>query len=249
MSSTATLDHKVVSKSEWLRACSDFLAREKELTRLNDELSRQRRELPWTRVDKDYVFQGPQGKVHLAELFAGRHQLAIYHFMFGPDYDAGCPVCSSIADSFNGVLEHLKARDVTMICVSQAPLEKLLAYKERLGWNFNWASSYESDFNTDFEHSQTREWASQWVPDAPPIVTEFATECGTDPAGYVAQRPGLSVFALHDGEVYLTYAATARGLEVVMTYYGILDRTPRGRDEGEPAYPLWMRRHDEFATA
>jgi predicted dithiol-disulfide oxidoreductase (DUF899 family) len=240
---------QIVTREEWLAAREQLLAREKEHTHHADELARARRELPWVPVDKAYTLQTADGPKTLAELFDGRSQLAIYHFMFGPDYDAGCPVCSSIADSFNGVLEHLKARDVTMICVSQAPLEKLLAYKKRLGWNFNWASSYESDFNTDFEHSQTREWASQWVPDAPPIVTEFATECGTDPAGYVAQRPGLSVFALHDGEVYLTYAATARGLEVVMTYYGILDRTPRGRDEGEPAYPLWMRRHDEFATA
>jgi predicted dithiol-disulfide oxidoreductase (DUF899 family) len=205
--------------------------------------------LPWLPVDKSYTLQTEDGPRTLAELFDGRSQLVIYHFMFGPDYEHGCPVCSSIADSFNGVLEHLKARDVTMMCVSQAPVEKLVAEKERLGWNFTWASSHTSDFNADFEHSLTREQASAWVPEAPPIVTQNAVDCGTDPAGYMAQRPGLSVFALRDGEVFLTYAATNRGLEVVMTYYGILDRTPQGRDEGEPAYPTWMRRHDEFAAA
>ena len=241
--------HAVVSRDEFNEARNALLAREKDHTHMADDLARRRRELPWLRVDKDYTLQTEDGPRTLAELFNGRSQLVIYHFMFGPDYDHGCPVCSSIADSFNGVLEHLKARDVTMICVSQAPVDKLTAEKERLGWDFTWASSHSSDFNADFEHSLTREQASAWVPDAPPIVTQNAADCGTDPAGYMAQRPGLSVFTLHDGEVYLTYAATNRGLEVIMTYYGILDRTPRGRDEGEPAYPTWMRRHDEFAAA
>jgi predicted dithiol-disulfide oxidoreductase (DUF899 family) len=240
---------QIVNREQWLAAREALLAREKEHTRLSDELARARRELPWLAVDKGYTLHTADGPKTLAELFDGRSQLVVYHFMFGPDYDHGCPVCSSIADSFNGVLEHLKARDTTMICVSQAPAERLEAEKERLGWNFTWASSYESDFNSDFEHSLTREQASAWVPDAPPIVAQNAEDCGTDPAGYMAQRPGLSVFALHDGEVYLTYATTARGLEVVMTYYGILDRTPLGRNEGEPASPTWMRRHDEFATA
>ncbi|MFZ1992903.1 MAG: DUF899 domain-containing protein [Solirubrobacteraceae bacterium] len=239
----------IATREEWLAARQQLLVREKEHTHLADELAYARREMPWLPVDKTYTLQTEDGPKTLPELFDGRSQLVIYHFMFGPDYDAGCPVCSSIADSFNGVLEHLKARDVTMICVSQAPVHKLVAEKQRLGWNFTWASSYESDFNADFEHSLSHEQASAWVPDAPAIVAQNAADCGTDPAGYMTQRPGLSVFALHDGEVYLTYASTARGLEVVMTYYGILDRTPRGRDEGEPAYPTWMRRHDEFATA
>jgi predicted dithiol-disulfide oxidoreductase (DUF899 family) len=240
---------QIVNREEWLAARNALLDREKEHTRTADALAQARRELPWLAVDKTYTLQTEDGPRTLAELFDGRSQLVIYHFMFGPDYDHGCPVCSSIADSFNGVLDHLKARDVTMMCVSQAPVEKLAAEKERLGWNFTWASSHASDFNADFEHSLTREQASVWVPDAPPIVTQNASDCGTDPAGYMMQRPGLSVFTLHDGEVYLTYAAGNRGLEVVMTYYGILDRTPRGRDEGEPAYPTWMRRHDEFAAA
>ena len=239
----------IVTREEWLAARDQLLAGEKEHTHMADELARRRREMPWLRLEKEYTLQTADGPRGLAELFDGRSQLVVYHFMFGPDYDHGCPVCSSIADSFNGVLEHLRARDVTMMCVSQAPVEKLEAERTRLGWNFNWASSYESDFNSDFEHSRTREEASEWVPNAPSIVRQNAADCGTDAAGYMAQRPGLSVFALHDGEVYLTYASTARGLEVVMTYYGILDRTPRGRDEGAPAYPTWIRRHDEFAAA
>jgi predicted dithiol-disulfide oxidoreductase (DUF899 family) len=239
----------IVTREEWLAARQDLLAREKEHTHMADELTRARRELPWLPVDTSYTLQTADGPKTLAELFDGRSQLVVYHFMFGPDYDHGCPVCSSIADSFNGVLEQLKARDTTMIAVSQAPVDKLEAEKERLGWDFTWASSHESDFNADFEHSLTREQSSAWVPSAPPIVAQNAADCGTDPAGYMAQRPGLSVFALHDGEVYLTYATTNRGLEVVMTYYGILDRTPLGRNEGEPAYPTWMRRHDEFAAA
>jgi predicted dithiol-disulfide oxidoreductase (DUF899 family) len=240
---------QIVNREEWLAARNELLVREKEHTRTADALAQARRELPWLPVDKTYTLQTEDGPRTLAELFDGCSQLVIYHFMFGPDYDHGCPVCSSIADSFNGVLEHLKARDVTMMCVSQAPVEKLAAERERLGWNFTWASSHASDFNADFEHSLSREQTSAWVPSAPPIVTQNAADCGTDPAGYMAQRPGLSVFTLHDGEVYLTYASTNRGLEVVMTYYGILDRTPRGRDEGQPPSPTWMRRHDEFVAA
>ncbi|MGZ4295749.1 MAG: DUF899 domain-containing protein [Solirubrobacteraceae bacterium] len=239
----------IATQEEWAAAREHLLVQEKEHTHRADDLARQRREMPWLRIEKEYTLQTPDGPRTLAELFDGRSQLVVYHFMFGPDYDAGCPVCSSIADSFNGVLEHLKARDVTMICISQAPVEKLLAERERLGWNFTWASSYESDFNADFEHSRSREETSAWVPDAPPIVSQNASDCGTDPAGYMAQRPGISVFALSGDDVYLTYATTARGLEPVMTYYGILDWVPRGRDEGEPAYPTWMRRHDAFAAA
>jgi predicted dithiol-disulfide oxidoreductase (DUF899 family) len=242
-------DHKVATQEEWLAARADLLKREKELTRMSDELARQRQELPWARVEKAYTFQTADGPKTLAELFDGRSQLVVYHFMFGPDYDAGCPVCSSIADSFNGVLAHLKARDVTMICISRAPIEKLLAYRERMGWSFNWASSYESDFNFDFEHSQTRDQVSARLGDeTAEIPAQFASECGTDLVGYLSEGPGLSVFARSDGDIYLTYATTARGLEPVMVYYGILDRVPRGRDEGDPPDPSWVRRHDEFAA-
>jgi predicted dithiol-disulfide oxidoreductase (DUF899 family) len=215
---------------------------------MSDELARERRELPWLRVEKEYTFQTAEGPKTLAELFDGRSQLVVYHFMFGPEFQAGCPVCSSIADSFNGVLQHLEARDATMICISRAPLEKLLAFRERMGWTFNWASSYESEFNYDFNHSRSREEVGDWINDPPPVVARFAADCGTDPAGYVSEQPGLSVFARSGEDVHLTYASTARGLEVVMVYYGILDRVPRGR-EGDPPDPAFIRRHDEYEAA
>ena len=236
------------TREQWLAARERLLISEKEHTRRGEELARQRRELPWLPVEKEYRFSTENGPKTLAELFDGRSQLAVYHFMFAPDYEAGCPVCSSIADSFNGVLSQLRARDVTMICISRAPLEKLLAYRERMGWSFTWASSYESDFNYDFERSRTRAEASARVHEVPPVVAQFAADCGTDPAGYLAEGPGLSVFAVRDQGVYLTYATTARGLEPVMVYYDILDRTPRGRDEGDPADPSWIRRHDEYGA-
>jgi predicted dithiol-disulfide oxidoreductase (DUF899 family) len=242
-------EHTIGTREEWDAARAELLRREKELTRMGDELAGARRELPWMAVEKGYRFQTADGPRTLAELFDGRSQLVVYHFMFGADWEAGCPVCSSIADGFNGVLAHLAARNVTMICISRAPLEKLLSYRERMGWSFNWASAYESDFNDDFEHTQTRDEVSAWVDRVPPFVSRFASACGTDLVGYFTETPGLSVFA-HDGEdVYLTYATAARGLEVVMTYYGILDRVPSGRNEGEPADPSWMRRHDEFSQA
>ena len=239
----------IVTREQWDAAREQLLVQEKEHTRMADDLARRRRELPWVRIEPEYTFQTADGPRTLAELFDGRSQLVVYHFMFGPDYEAGCPVCSSIADSFNAVLEHLKARDVTMIAISQAPVDKLLAFRERMGWSFDWASSFQSDFNADFGHTLSREETSAWVPGAPPIVPQNAAGCGTDPAGYMAQRPGISVFARSGDDVYLTYATTGRGLEPVMTYYGILDWVPRGRDEGEPPYPTWMRRHDEFAAA
>ena len=243
-------DHKIVNQDEWTAARNELLALEKEHTRRGDDLARLRQELPWARIDKGYTFQTAAGPCTLAELFAGRSQLVIYNFMFGPDYEAGCPVCSSIADSFNGVLEHLKARDVTMICVSRAPLEKLLAYRKRMDWDFNWVSSYESDFNFDFGRSVSKETVATWFADEPPAIpAQLAAECGTDAISYMSEGPGLSVFTLSDGGVYLTYSTTARGLEPVMVYYGILDRVPLGRNEGEPADPTWMRRHDEFAKA
>ena len=242
-------DHRIGTREEWDTARAELLKREKELTRMGDELARQRRELPWVPVEKGYTFQTADGPRTLAELFDGRSALVVYHFMFGSDWEAGCPVCSSIADSFNGVLAHLQARDVTMICISRAPLEKLLAYRERMGWSFNWASASESDFNYDFEHTRTRDEVSVWVDQVPPFATRFASECGTDPIGYISERPGLSVFARSGEDVYLTYSNTARGLEPVMVYYGILDRVPRGRDESDPVYQSWIRRHDEFAAA
>jgi predicted dithiol-disulfide oxidoreductase (DUF899 family) len=242
--------HQTATREEWLAAREQLLMREKEHTRLGEELARQRRELPWVPVEKEYRLNTEDGPKTLAELFDGRSQLVVYHFMFGPDYSAGCPVCSSIADSFNGVIEHLKARDVTMICVSRAPLEKLLAYRERMGWSFNWASSYQSDFNFDFERSRTKDQVSAWLGDeAPQVPARFASQCGTDVVSFLTEGPGLSVFARSDEDVYLTYLTTARGLEPVMVYYGILDLVARGRDEGHPADPSWIHRHDEFATA
>jgi predicted dithiol-disulfide oxidoreductase (DUF899 family) len=242
-------EHRIATRDEWDAARADLLTREKELTRMGDELARQRRELPWVPVEKGYVFGTADGPRTLAELFDGRSQLVVYHFMFGPDWEAGCPVCSSIADSFNGVLAHLQARDVTMICISRAPVEKLLAYRERMGWSFNWASAHETDFNYDLQFTRTREEVSAWADQVPPFVSRFASACGTDLVGYFTEAPGLSVFAREGEEVYLTYATGARGLEPVMVYYGILDRVPSGRDEGDPLYQSWIRRHDEFAAA
>ena len=241
-------DHKIVDLDEWTAARDELLLMEKELTRRSDELALLRQELPWVRIDKDYTLQTADGPRSLAQLFDGRSQLVMYNFMFGPDYEAGCPVCSSIADSFNGVLAHLKARDVTMIAVSRAPVGKLEGYRRRMGWDFLWASSFESDFNFDFGRSVTKETVQSWFDgELPEVPSKFAAASGTDPLTYMAERPHLSVFKLIDGDVYMTYSTTARGLEVIMTYYGILDRVPDGRNEGEPPSPAWMRRHDEFA--
>jgi predicted dithiol-disulfide oxidoreductase (DUF899 family) len=243
-------EHRTATREEWGAERAELLEREKALTQMNEELARLRQELPWVPIEKEYTFQTEDGPKSLAELFDGRSQLAVYHVMFGPDYEAACPVCSSIVDSFDGIVPHLAARDVTMICISRAPLDKLLAYRERMGWGLTWASSYESDFNFDFDHSRPRETVREWFgDDPPPVVVRFASECGTDAYGYLSEGPGLSVFACADGDVYLTYATTARGLEPVMVYYAILDRVPRGRDEGDPANPTWIRRHDEFSSA
>jgi predicted dithiol-disulfide oxidoreductase (DUF899 family) len=240
---------RIGTREEWDSARAELLKREKELTRMSDELARQRRKLPWLPVEKPYTFQTEHGPKSIAELFGGRSQLVAYHFMFGLEYDAGCPVCSSIADSFNGVLSHLRARDVTMICISRAPLEKLLAYRERMGWSFDWASSYENDFNVDFGHSHTRDEVSSWFGgETPEFPSRLASQCGTDVFGYLSETPGLSVFARSGDDVYLTYTTTGRGLEPVMVYYGILDLVPSGRDEGVPADPSWVRRHDEYAV-
>jgi predicted dithiol-disulfide oxidoreductase (DUF899 family) len=209
-----------------------------------------RRELPWVAVEKEYRFETENGTRSLAELFDGRSQLLVYHFMFGPSYQAGCPVCSSSADAVNGVLPHLHARDVTMLYVSRAPLEKLQAYKRRLGWEFPWVSSADSDFNFDFGVSYTGEQLRAHAGpvlegDPPPVLRQLANETGTDVAGYLSEAPGLSAFAIEDGTVFHTYSTYARGLEVVMGFYPILDRVPHGRDEaGESEF--WIRRHDEY---
>jgi predicted dithiol-disulfide oxidoreductase (DUF899 family) len=242
-------DHTTGSRGEWLAAREQLLLREKEHTRLGDELAQQRRELPWVQLDKEYLLDTDDGEKPLGELFDGRSQLLVYHFMFGPSYEAGCPVNSSIADSIDGVLPHLHARDVTFALVSQASLAKLQAYKRRMGWTIPWFSSAPSDFNFDlgFSHTaeQGREAVAQMAGALPPIVESNARASGTDIAGYLTESPGLSTFTLDRGSIYHTYSTTWRGLEFVMSYYGILDHAPKGRDEGE-AWQLWIRRHDEY---
>jgi predicted dithiol-disulfide oxidoreductase (DUF899 family) len=241
--------HRIGTREEWAAAREELLAREKEHTRLGDELARQRRELPWVRVEKEYRLDTEDGPRALAELFEGRSQLLIYHFMFGPSYEAGCPVNSSIADSVNGLIPHLNARDATMLFVSQAPLEKLQAYRRRMGWDFTWASSANSEFNLDLGYSsneeQIRAWVAQNHRSLPPIVDRNAGASGTDVAGYLTESPGFSAFVLDDGAVYQTYSTGWRGLEFLMGYYPILDRAPKGRDEDE-GFQLWIRRHDEY---
>ena len=240
--------HTIGTREEWAAAREELLAREKEHTRLGDELAQQRRELPWVLVDKEYRFDTDDGTRTLTELFAGRSQLVVYHFMFGPSYQAGCTTCSSIADAVNGVVPHLNARDVTMLFVSQAPIVKLQTYKRRMGWSFPWVSSAKSEFNLDLGYSsseeQTREWVAPILEALPPIADRNATESGTDVVGYLTQRQGFSSFVLDDGAVYHTYSTGARGVEFLMGYYGILDRVPNGRDEGD-GFQLWIRRHDE----
>jgi predicted dithiol-disulfide oxidoreductase (DUF899 family) len=242
-------DHKTGTREEWLAAREQLLVREKEHTRLGDEIAQQRRELPWVRVEKEYRFDTDGGTRTLAELFDGRSQLLVYHFMFGPDYEAGCPTCSSIADAVNGIVPHLNARDVTMLFVSQAPLEKLQAYKRRMGWSFPWVSSANSEFNVDLGFSsseeQTREWVAPMLEQLPPIAARNASETGTDVVRYLTESQGFSAFALDDGAVYQTYSTGARGVEFLMGYYPILDRAPKGRDEGD-GFQLWIRRHDEY---
>jgi predicted dithiol-disulfide oxidoreductase (DUF899 family) len=241
-------EHRIGTREEWQAARNELLEREKELTHRNDEIARLRRELPWVPVDKDYTFETHEGSKTLPELFDGRSQLLIYHFMFGPAYEAGCPVCSSIADNINPNVAHLNARDLTMICASRVSLEKLQAYKQRMGWTFDWVSTHGSEFNFDFGFSYTSEQVRSFLEaGTPPVISEVSAACGTDPAGYMTEAPGLSAFALADGAVYHTYATTSRGLEPVMGYYGLLDRAPMGRNEGDPP-EFWFRRHDEYPT-
>jgi predicted dithiol-disulfide oxidoreductase (DUF899 family) len=247
--STNPTGHAIGTREESLAARELLLSREKEHTRLGDELARQRRELPWVEVEKEYRFDTVDGERTLGALFDGRSQLLVYHFMFGPSYQAGCPVNSSIADAVNGVLPHLHARDSTVVFVSQAPLERLRAYKRRMGWGFPWVSSARTDFNFDLGFSQTLEQSREWVAtmaDLPPIVEQNARSSGTDAAGYLTESPGFTTFVRDDSAVYQAYSTTWRGLEFLMGYYGILDRAPKGRDEGD-AWQLWIRRHDEYS--
>jgi predicted dithiol-disulfide oxidoreductase (DUF899 family) len=266
---TPMTDHNVGTREEWLAARAPLLAREKEYTRLGDELAQQRRQLPWVPVEKEYRFDTEGGTRTLAQLFEGRSQLVVYHFMFGPDYSAGCPACSATADSFNGVLPHLAANDVTMICISRAPLEKLLAYRARLGWSFNWASSHDGGFNFDYGVSagegtmhdpavpllEANELKflkvlneQPAVRENPPLIpTRNASTSGTDLDGYLSEGHGISTF-VHEGDaVYHCYSSYARGTEFLMGFYAILDRTPTGRDEGDGAM-AWLRRHDEYGA-
>jgi predicted dithiol-disulfide oxidoreductase (DUF899 family) len=244
-------EHRIGTQEEWQAELDELLAKEKELTRLNDELTERRRQLPWMPVEKDYSFETEDGTKSLADLFDGRSQLLVYHFMFGPSWSAGCPVCSSIADNLNANAVHLAARDAKVLLSSRGPLEKLQAYRERMGWdNLGWVSTVGADFHRDLGFLHTEEELRPFLDgEIPATVEQNARMCGTDVAGYVAEGPGLSVYINSDGTVYRTYVTTARGLEQpAMGYYALLDRTPIGRNESDTR-PLWVRRHDEYETA
>jgi predicted dithiol-disulfide oxidoreductase (DUF899 family) len=237
---------KVGTQEEWQAARDELLEEEKELTRRNDELARKRRELPWVPVVREYSFETGDGTKSLAGLFDGHSQLIVYHFMFGPEYTAGCPVCSSIADNLDVNATHLAARDVKLMLVSRAPLEKLQGYRTRMGWSLDWASTVGSEFNRELGFLHSEEELRPFLEgEIPPGVTQNAAACGVDVGRYVAEGPGLSAYIRSDGAVYRTYVTTARGLEPAMGYYGLLDRTPIGRnEEGEEVF--WLRRHDEY---
>jgi predicted dithiol-disulfide oxidoreductase (DUF899 family) len=252
--------HTIGTREQWLAARLELLQAEKELTRRSDELAQQRQTLPWVRIDKEYRFETDQGSAFLPDLFRGRSQLLVYHFMFGPDYTAGCPSCSMIADGFDGFAVHLANHDVMLWAVSRAPLAKLQAYKQRMGWTFPWASSLGSDFNLDFnvwfseqqqrqggvEYNYRRESAFEWRAGqeggGEGAEAQFAAMCGTDPATYQRERPGMSAFALENGVVYHTYSTFARGLDGLWGAYQWLDRAPKGRNERG----VWWRRRDEY---
>jgi predicted dithiol-disulfide oxidoreductase (DUF899 family) len=257
--------HTTGTREDWLAARLELLEAEKELTRRSDALARRRQELPGVQIDKDYRFETDEGSASLADLFRGRSQLLIYHYMFGPDYTAGCATCSTIADGFDGFVVHLANHDVTLSAVSRAPLAKLQAYKRRMGWTFPWASSFGSDFNVDFnvrfteeqqrdggiEYNYRREaaWTVQGIGDALTTqgegpVAENAAMTGTDVATYTRERPGMSAFVLEDGVVYHAYSAYARGLDGLWGMYQWLDRAPKGRNETG----MWWRRHDEYSN-
>jgi predicted dithiol-disulfide oxidoreductase (DUF899 family) len=241
-------NHKVVDRKEWEAARDELLQREKEHTRMADELARERRELPWVAIEKEYRFDADDGTRTLAELFDGRSQLLFYHFMFGPTYKAGCPTCSSMVDGLDGLLPHLHARDLSLLLVSRAPLAKLQAYKQRMGWHIPWVSSANTDFNFDFGASVHVEQVREQMPpedELPPIARQNANATGTDVPTYISELHGTSAFTLEDGAVYQTYAADWRGVEFLMGFYPILDRVPKGRDEGV-GFQTWIRRHDEY---
>lgn len=261
MNTTATKSesgHSIASREEWLAARLALLKEERELTRRSDELARKRQQLPWVRIEKAYQFHTDEGQASLADLFRGRSQLLVYHFMFGPEFKAGCPSCSSIADSFNGFAVHLANHDVMLWAISRAPLPKLQAYKQRMGWTFPWASSAGSDFNFDFNVSfteeQERSGRSEYNyrreepvtgNDTPSLGrSQGATIAGTDPASYSREAPGLSAFAFEGGGVYHTYSAYARGVDGLWGMYQWLDRAPKGRNEDAPG--IWWRLHDEY---
>src|SRR5438874_11060124 len=242
-------EHRIGTQEEWQAERDELLKQEKELTRRSDELTKKRRDLPWVPVEKDYRFETEGGTKPLAELFDGRSQLLVYHFMFGPSYEAGCPVCSSIADTLAPQVAHLKAKDTTLLLASRAPLAKLIAYRKRMGWGIDWVSSGRSDFNRDLGFQYTGEELKSFLEgEIPPTVEQNALMCGTDVVGYVSEGPGLSAYALSDGIVYRTYVSTARGLEPAMVYYALLDRTPRGREQGDTR-PLRARRQDGYETS
>src|SRR5262245_53024519 len=261
---TTTTTHKTGTREEWLAARLALLEAEKELTRRSDELARRRQELPWVRIDKAYQFETDEGSASLADLFKGRSQLLVYHFMFGPDYMTGCPSCSSIADGFNGFVVHLANHDVTLCAVSRAPLATLSAYKRRMRWTFPWASSYGGDFNYDFAVSFTEqqqesgggEYNFATIDVRPSLAAgqrgpldAFASRAGTDWPTYIREFWGMSAFALEDGVVYHTYSAYSRGVDGLWGLYQWLDRAPRGRNEPETHAPFaqgWIRRHDEY---
>jgi predicted dithiol-disulfide oxidoreductase (DUF899 family) len=249
--------HPTASREQWLAARVELLKAEKELTRRSDEVARRRQQLPWVPVEKDYRFETEAGGASLADLFGGRSQLLVYHFMFGPQYTGGCPSCSAIADGFNGFAVHLEHHDVGLIAVSRAPIAALEAYKRRMSWTFPWASSLDSEFNFDFNTSLTEEQQRSgsvdynysakdaawiWERDAAAPPTAHAAMCGTDTATYVREQPGMSAFALEDGVVHHTYSTYARGLDGLWGMYQWLDRAPQGRNETG----AWFRRHDEY---
>jgi len=259
--------HKTGTRQQWLDARLQLLAAEKELTHRSDAVAQQRQQLPWVRIDKEYRFDTPQGSVTLADLFKGRSQLLIYHFMYGPDFKAGCPSCSSIADGFNGIVVHLENHDVAFSAVSRAPIDKLMAFRERMGWSFDWASSFNSDFNSDFnvwfseeqqreggiEYNYRREPPAnntqqntlEWRGDSDTPVGLMAGMTGTDIATFTRDRPGVSAFVMEDGEIYHTYSGYARGVDGLWGMYQWLDRAPKGRNE----QGVWWRHHDRYDQA
>lgn len=256
-----TTQHTIGTRQQWLAARIELLKAEKEHTQRGDELAQQRQNLPWVRVEKNYRFDTDDGSASLADLFQGRSQLLIYHFMFGPDYQAGCPSCSAIADGFDGFAIHLANHDVTLAAVSRAPLAKLQAYQRRMGWHFPWASSLDGafnfDFNVAFTEEQQRERGIEYNYQREPVFVwregqagggetaeaKFAAMCGTDVPTYIRDRPGLSAFAREDGVIYHTYSTYARGLDALWGMYPWLDRAPKGRNE---TGGVWWRRHDEY---